>query len=66
MTNLQRALVKSFMQRTVDLQAAKWNGNQLIGKIKHDKKWQVILKDETEAEAILHRVKQEAKFGVES
>lgn len=66
MTNLQRALVKDFMRKTADLQAAKWNGNQLIGKMKHDKKWQVILKDETEAEAILHRVEQEAKIRVES
>ena len=60
MTNLQRALVKSFMQKTNDLQAVKWNGNQLIGKRKHDKKWQVFLKDETDAEAILYRVEQEA------
>lgn len=49
MTNTQRALIKAYIMDALELQAAKWNGNELVGRAKGEKQWRVAVKaDEME------------------
>ena len=56
MTNQQRAFIKAHAIKTFGLQAAKWNGNELVGREKGDKQWSLIY-TVGEAEVALKRVR---------